>query len=384
MFIHNFKNSLKTLFKDRMLIFWTFLFPIILGTLFNLAFKDIENNEKLHVIDIAVVNENDIFKSVFDSLSANGSDKLFNVKYVNLEEAKELLSLGEITGYVVVLDEPKVVVSSNGINETVLKFVVDEVLEYQNMISNLVDLEISNDGSVDLNYLINKMYQDVREKMNEDVNIVDISSKNLSYTMIEFYTLIAMYCLYGGIFAIVSINNSLANMSSKGARVAVSPISKFTLIFSSLFASYIVQLVGLFILFMFTIFVLNVDYGSDFWLVVLTSLVGSLTGLSTGIFVGSIFKVNENTKTGILMAFTMAGCFLSGMMGITMKYMIDSNVPLLNKINPAAMITDAFYSLYYFTTRDRFWFDILSLLVFSLILIGVSTISLRRQRYDSI
>lgn len=80
----------------------------------------------------------------------------------------------------------------------------------------------------------------------------------------------------------------------------------------------------------------------------------------------------------------MFGCFLSGMMGITMKYIVDKNVPILNKINPANMITDGFYSLYYYDTLDRFYFNLGSLLVFSCIMILVSYISLRRQKYDSI
>ena len=80
----------------------------------------------------------------------------------------------------------------------------------------------------------------------------------------------------------------------------------------------------------------------------------------------------------------MAGCFLSGMMGITMKYVIDKNVPILNKLNPASMITDGFYSLYYYDTLDRFYFNIASLLIFALIMLLISMFSLRRQKYDSI
>ena len=45
-------------------------------------------------------------------------------------------------------------------------------------------------------------------------------------------------------------------------------------------------------------------------------------------------------KIGILIAIVMFFCLLSGMMGITLKYVIDKNVPILNMINPASMITD--------------------------------------------
>ena len=79
-------------------------------------------------------------------------------------------------------------------------------------------------GNVNLDY--EKLYENIIEEVqNQEVNLNNISNSNLSYTMIEFYTLIAMACLYGGIFGMVAINQNLANMSSKGKRVAVAPIS---------------------------------------------------------------------------------------------------------------------------------------------------------------
>ncbi len=67
-----------------------------------------------------------------------------------------------------------------------------------------------------------------------------------------------------------------------------------------------------------------------------------------------------------------------------MKYVIDKNVSILNKINPANMITDGLYSLYYYDTLDRFYFNIISLLIFSAFMIFISYKGLRRQKYDSI
>ena len=55
MFFHNLKYSLKCLFKNKGLIFWTFVFPIILGTFYKLAFSNIESAEKLDTVDIAVI-----------------------------------------------------------------------------------------------------------------------------------------------------------------------------------------------------------------------------------------------------------------------------------------------------------------------------------------
>ncbi len=393
MFIHNFKYSLKALLRNKMLIFWTFAFPIILGTLFKVAFSNIENSEKLDIINIAIVqNEefenNEAFKTSFEKLSdENNEDRLFNTKYTTKEEAKDLLNKGEIIGYMELKqDRPVLTFVTNGIDETVFKHVAEEIVQTSDIIKQLSQTQIQKQiasGNYNINYdeIYNKAIEMARE---DNVELKNISNSNLSYTMIEFYTLIAMTSLYGGMLSMVSINQSLANMSNKGKRITISPTKKNIIILSSLLASYIVQLIGLVILFLYTLFVLGVDYGSNTGLIMLLAIIGSFAGLALGTFVGTIFKANENTKTGILIALTMLWCYLSGMMGITMKYIVDKNVPIVNKINPASMITDGFYSLYYYDKLDRYWFNIASLLIFALILVVISFFSLRRQKYDSI
>ena len=93
MFVHNLKYTIKSLFKNKVLIFWTFAFPIILGIFFNMAFSNIEKDEKLQIFDIAVVNNKDlIYKEALNELSnKNNKDRLFNIKYVNQNKADKLL-----------------------------------------------------------------------------------------------------------------------------------------------------------------------------------------------------------------------------------------------------------------------------------------------------
>jgi len=393
MFWHNFKYSLNTLFKNKTLIFWTFAFPLILGTFFDMAFSDIAKNEKLEVFDIAVVEkdeneENKIYTTSIDELSIEGDEnQLFNTHYTSLEDAKNLLEKGEITGYVVLDDTPKVVVKSSGIEETILKSVIEEIATSSETIKIFIEENVKNaDFPIrDYETFIEKLVEEAKDLLiDTESPIEDISRQNLDYTMIEFYTLIAMSCLYSGILALYSIDNVLANMSNKGKRVAVSPTRKGILVLSSTLASYVVQVIGLSLLFAYSIFILDVDFGNNLAGIILLSLVGSFAGLSIGLAVATVVKSNENMKTGIIISLTMLGCFLSGMMGISMKYIIDKNVPLINRINPANMITDGFYSLYYYDTPNRFYLNIFSLIAFSLVLIGASIFVLRRQKYDSI
>lgn len=391
MFYHNFKYSLKILLRNKGLIFWTFIFPIILGTFFKMAFSNIEKNETLKTIDIAIVDsktyeEDQIFKETLNTLS-NNDTKLFNITVTTKEISKKLLEEEKITGYLEFNpDNVDITVSSSGVYETILRYVIDEIYCEKEMLDTLtkqtIEKELANGNqAINPEEIAKQILTTIN---NSDIKLNDISNKNLSYTMIEFYTLIAMTCLYGGMLSMVSINQTLANMSNKGKRIAVSPTKKGTIILSSLLASYIAQLIGLAILFVYTLFVLKVDYGDNTSLIILLAMIGSFAGLTLGTFVGTLFKTNENAKTGILIALTMFWCYLSGMMGITMKYVVDKNVPIINKINPASMITDGLYSLYYYDTFDRYWFNIISLLIFAFVLMLISFFSLRRQKYDSI
>ena len=390
MFLHNLKYNLKVLFKNKSLIFWTFAFPIILGFLFNLAFSNIEESEKLDIINIGIVENEKLDENFLTAIKHLGDkenkDRLFEIKYLDEDDAEKYLDESKISAYISYDNDIKITIKENGINQTITKNVVDEIIQQTKLTENIIKKDVENqmlNGNFNIDY--ESIYSNAYKVAGYSYeNTKDISKENMSYTMIEYYTLIAMTALYGGIIAMTSLNNNLANMSNKGKRVAVAPTKKITTILSSLVASYIIQLIGMILLFVFTIFVIKVDYGNQLGKIILLALIGILSGLSLGMFVGSVLKTNEASKVGIIIAITMLGSFLSGMMGITMKYIIDSSVPIVNKLNPAAMITDGLYSLYYYDTFDRYYFNIISLLIFSTILILISCISLRRQKYDSI
>ena len=392
MFIHNFKYSFKILLKNKMLIFWTFAFPILLGTFFYMAFSNIESSEKIDILNIAIVptdsfQNRPFFKEYFTMLGDEGEDQLFHIQYVSEEEAVNLLEEEEIVGYFMLTDIPRIVVKKSGISETILKFITEQLLHLEDVMGVMLENSVTNGNigeQTSFHFVYETMYQEVMSLLQEKNYIVDISSNHLSYTMIEFYTLIAMTCLYGGVLGMVAVNQNLANMSSNGRRVSVSPVFKGKLIVSSVLASYCIQLIGIVLLFVYTMFVLKVDYGDHILLTFFLALVGCLAGLSFGVMIASLVKTGDQAKTGMIVAFTMLGCFLSGMMGITMKYVIDTNIPLLNWLNPASMITDGLYSLYYYDTFDRYGFDLFSLILFSLIMMTLSIGCLRRQKYDCI
>ncbi|MCI8575107.1 MAG: ABC transporter permease [Bacilli bacterium] len=363
----------------------------MLGTFFYMAFSNIEKKETLDIIPIAVVNNEDyeqnvVMKEALMRLSEEGENQLFQLTHSNEATAQLDLQNNEISGYLLFQgDDVHVVVAKSGIDGTILRFVIDEINGQKKMIENLVGQkvteEIQNGREVDIDFIVEEVKQMI---LNSSVNIKNVSSTNMSYTMIEYYTLIAMACLYSSMISMFITNYKLANMKTVGKRIVVSPSHKVHGLFGSLVASYFVGAIGLALLFLYTLFVLGVDYGNRLWLVIFLASIGLFAGQMLGMVVSVLIKANENTKTGVLVALSMFGSFLSGMMGITMKYVIDTHAPILNLINPVAMITDGLYSLYYYDTLTRFWFDVSGLVIFSFVMIMISFRGLRRQKYDSI
>lgn len=379
MFFHIFKNRLKILLRKKSVIFWTMIFPIILATLFHLAFSDIQNDEKkLKVIDVAVIkneqyDNNQTLKTVLESVSKDDDNKLFNIKYVDESEAKQLLENGDIDGYILPAEKTSVIVKENGINQTVIKYVIEQTYQYESVATKIYEYNPES---------LKKAAIDIFFKENQYFN--DSSSKNMNMMEVEFYTLIGMACLYGGFLGLMVVDETTANLSTKGARTSIAPVHKMKVLLISLLVSFIIQYIEILILIGYLYCILGVSFGGNIGYVCLLSLFGCLAGTSLGLLVGVSSKKSDGIKTGIVLAITMTLSFFAGMMGVYMKYVIQNNAPILAKINPVNMITDGFYSLYYYDTMTRYYNNIISLAIFSAIMIIISYIFIRRQKYDSI
>ena len=382
MFFHNVKYNLKALFKNKGLIFWSFAFPIIMATLFNMAFGNWEESEKFTSINIGIVtneyfDNNIIAKNVFNSLS-DGDNKIFNITYASKDEVTNLLTDKKIEGIIEYTDSnPNIIINSNSVSSTIIKSVVDEIETNNTIFSDL--MKSGKYASNDMEEQVNRII----EKINSTtINTKDISVKKLDIAVIEYYSLLAMTCLYGGFIAMSAISNSLASASNRGKRVAISPIKKSTAILSSLCASFIVQLIGALLLLIY-INIIGVNLHTNLISVFIITILGVLAGISIGLIVSVMINKSEDTKLGIIIAISMALSVLSGMTGVSLKYVIDSKIPFINKINPAAMITDGLYAVYY-ENSARFLNNIISLIIFISLLIVISILYMRRKKYDNI
>ena len=381
MFFHNYKYRIKCIVRDRDMMFWTLLFPIVLAVLFNLALGDISNADRFQAIELAVVNNssssnNQDFVETIDKVSDKKSDDpLFKTQYTSENKAKKLLEDNKIQGYILLDNDIDIVVNQSGINQTIIKSFVDEYKQTSSTIKKIIKENPS---------AINKETLDNLFERTNYLKEVSVSKESPDSSINYFYTLIAMACLYGSFLGIKEISAIQANQSSQGARINAAPTHKLKLFTVSLLAVTTVQAFNIGILMLFLNFVLKINFSNQLGYVLLTCLIGSITGITFGTFIGIIIKKGEGVKMGILVGFTMTMSFLSGMMYDKMKYIVDTKVPLLGYINPVNLIADSFYSLYFYDTLTKYFINIGILCVLSLIFSGITYLVLRGQKYASL
>ncbi|MDU1878534.1 MAG: ABC transporter permease, partial [Finegoldia magna] len=129
---------------------------------------------------------------------------------------------------------------------------------------------------------------------------------------------------------------------------------------------------------------LKVEFGDRMGLVIGLASVSSLCGVTFGILIGVSNRKSLDTKIGIGIALTMLMSFLAGMMVPEIKVLIAENIPIINKINPVAVVTDAVYSLYYYDSLRRFNYDMLNLLAITVFFIVASLFLMRGKEYESL
>ena len=374
-----FITRLKVLLRSKSIIFWTLIFPIILATFFNLAFSNILSSEKFKPINIGIVNNNNYknlsnFNNIINIISKNNKDQIFNVTYFdNEKKVKESLQDNKITGYYLVNDKINIVVKNSGINQTIMKYIVDNYYQNYSIFNNINKFK-TNELKKDL----------ITQLSNNNNHFEQVSVSNVNVTILYFYSLLGMVCLYAAFFGMSAIVETEANMSKKAARLSVAATNKLKNLLILLLAGFIVQFVEILIFIAYLLFILNIDFGNQIPLVILISFVGSLAGLSMGTLIGVSNKLNENMKNALVLSIIMFLSFLSGLMIETIKYFISTNAPIIDKINPVSMITNGLYSLYYYNDLKIYFNCIFSLLIFSIIMIIISYFFIRRKKYDSI
>lgn len=377
MFLHNLKYAVKSLIKGKDTIFWTFVFPLALFTFMYMAFGTLmEKDEMFTDIPVAVVRdggEDEALMMVLSVLSADGEDKRIDMEIMSEADALAALEDETVTGIIYTKDA-SLVVNKSDIKETILEMILNQYKQTEQV-------------------YLDVMKQDAKRAQEMAANL--IQTDTAYYTEVStsdgcqneyynyFYAILAMSSLFASFAGITRVHKLQANTSALGMRRCLSPNPKLAAVFSEYFALLMVQfLVEVVTLIYMSLF--GVEFGNKYPAILFALFVGCNIGIAIGMLIGSVSRIQYGTKIGIAVAVSLVLSFLADLMVGGIKDKIEHTMPILNRLNPAVLLTDCLYSLNVYDNYDRYFRNIIIMLAMTIVLLAASMLILRRNKYASV
>lgn len=372
MFSEMMKFRLLSQLRSKESIFWLLLFPIILSILFQAALSDITKGEKFNLVPVAVVDDetyyrDDIIPQIISSVSADTKKNvtehtLFLTQYVSAGEAEELLDEEKIAGYIYAEDDGYyLVINENGVEQTIIKTFLDIALQKKQVLT-----DIAEQDSMKLSVVMSDLMKD----SDDYIKNIDNRENEPDTSVVFFYSVLGMACMYGAATGCDAISKILAGQSAVAKRNNVAPVSKRKLFLSAFLVDMVINDILILLILSFIRFILGVNFGDRYALIVLTGVIGATTGLSFGYLFGSLSNKSSNFKSSIVIAISMVCSFLAGMMNSEVKYIVKQKAYIVDRLNPVNLITESFYKLYYYTSLESYFENIMILCAMTAAFIG--------------
>lgn len=287
--------------------------------------------------------------------------------------------LNDGTGDFITNTKLSVMFKNNGSDQSMIKRMSDMYMNMQEASRQMAsNTTMSEDG---------EGFGDISKAMSSDVPYIkemELTKGDTDSFLIYMYNLIAMVGIFGSMSGLTIAQNLQANLSDQAARRSCSGMPKIKQVLADLLAYYISHSLCVILTVTFITLVLRVNFGDRLPLVYLGGILGGIMGVSFGYFVGAIGKMSYGAKAGIIMALNMTLCFMSGLMVPGIKAMIIKYIPILNDINPVAIVADSFYYLSVDADLTRFWEKMAVVCIITLFFVLFGFLMTRRTKYASL
>lgn len=420
MFKHSLFYNAKILFRNQESLLWGLLFPLVYGLVYMLAFQGVAGQtEQFDAIPVAVVYQGtaeeqtsakDLLANIatVGSIDKNGdgnqiveSDELATgdvdsadyplliIETPDIEKAQEYLSEGLISQAIYTSYEDNQLhfelsvapSATTAINSSIVYSILQSFSSSTNaftlLYENVASLPDPRATMERLDLRINEINDDQTMIVSSD------STKNVSSLSNYYYVALAYVCIFYMSIGINLVLENEANYSVAALRETVSASKKPVRFFSMFINSTIPALAVVYLL--LTIYHFNdVPIGNETGRILLLMTIGPITGMLLGCALASLFKFKAEVVQGVAIALPLIFGLMSGMMAYDIKIWIVQNLPILNKLNPVALINDAFYYLNYYPTYNQYNQNILILCAISFACLIITLIGIRRTDYENL
>ncbi|MCR5639165.1 MAG: ABC transporter permease [Lachnospiraceae bacterium] len=397
MFFNIFINRMKINMRNKETIGWSLLFSLALGTLFYCAFNSIYKNAVNTVVRTAVVldAESTVFgdmSEMLNTLQYDDGTKILDIVETDYENAllllenedeevavKGIIDFRNMEDIRLILPgtekENGEIGASGGISESILSSIVSVFRQYSLIISETVKNNPKGLGEV---------LKNLENETNELIANKSISGGNKDPYVSYFYSLITMMAMMAVMAGGAVVERGQADQSPEGARTEVSAVNKVVYEIAGLLAAIVVQVSITMIGLCYLVFGLKINFGGDVSYVFLTAALATVLGVSMGFFIYQFSAISKKVREGIVSIIIIGGGFLSGLMIANMKTLVEMKCPIINRINPSAVITDAFYALNMYGVGDRYYRSLIYIISLTVVFIASGLILSRRKSYASL
>ena len=362
------KYNLLQLFRVKENLFWGMALPFVMGIIFFIAFGGVEF--ELDPIPVAIVETrplNTVTRTFVEMANYLEEDELLLVSFTSYENAVELLRQGEIAGVVLLGESIELMLMSAGIGQSILEIIAGEFIIRFTSAANITSLRPEF-----LAYVMAAIEH--YESVNAPVRELPISVLTNF-----FFVMLAVGCFMGSSIGLKSGFELQAQMTDVAARLSVSPTPKIVLFIENLLTGTIGQSMITTATLLFYTFVLGVDFSDRWGLIFLACVFGSFASVAFGMFFSIVLPGTEEAKSLYLMLISQALFISAGMMSSAIRNLVRSTVPVLDRINIVAIISDTFLTLVIHEDLSRYVQQLTILFVIAVLCSVTGAAVLRRQ-----
>lgn len=359
-----FLNTLRTQLRRPGTLVWVLAFPVILCTIFLFMFSGLSTDGIPDPVPVAVVADSNwrgsSFSQVVDALSGRSTgEALLDVTEVaSAGEARGVVEAGQAVGYLAVdaAGTPSLALAQDAAGGAFEadRSILDAVTSSYVRNEALVKAIAQKDPSVlsDPDALARAL------GLSSGIERVRLTHGTPDETVRYYYALLGLAALMAAQSAAIAVTQLQPGEGGLGARLCASGTGRMHMLLGALLGSWAVSMLALSLAFAFMRLVARIDFGGRDTLCLLGLATSSLLATAIGAAIGAApLRGGAKSRAGMVSALSCLASLFAGLYGEGAMQLSDSLAqawPPSVWVNPARLITDQFYALYYYDSLAPF------------------------------
>lgn len=375
-----FACQLKRFARDRALVVWPLVFPLILTVIFMQMFTGVSQASTADPVPLGVVEDEayagapglkDLLHEVSDPDSGHHYADI--TAYDSALQARRAALEGQTIGYLAVeegLPVMRITVEGNSkITTLVLRRMLDVYVrtlsQHQELAASGADPQVLESLAVD-------------QALTSEALVTPTRSDT---TTRYYFALLAFTLGMGMMLSVSAVQGVMATSGPLGARRTLAAVPRWKVLGGSLAASWLCITACTLVSYVFMRVVAQVDFGPRAHLAPVVVIAGGLMSCAAGAALGTVRGLRIGSVSGI-------ACLLSLFTGLygqgtqRLADQVERNLPVASWINPLWQSARGFYTLLYYDSPSPFLTSCGALVGMSALFLVIAVIRIRRMSHD--